>query len=264
MDNKISENPLDYVTQEDIKKLGLTPSDLSVAYQPSKGGVYHARGGENKGKTLWVAHRVRNLVDKGVISPENGAGNLTFKGKYGVGFQVLKGDDLRQYLWDMTHKPYKGVYVIIDEIDSEFPARLFTDREQTEIALRMWHVSKLGNRVFMTSHIGNSADVIFHLATHYYIYPNFPNFQTNSLSYTVYNRLSETITDWTTWDIIPSMLIYNRGETTENTEEERHKIRPSLIKRQGRTHKEKENHLEDSFLFQDDFETIPSEGLPNY
>ena len=53
----------------------------------------------------------------------------------------------------MTHKPYRNVWVVIDEIDSEFPARFFTDKEQTEIALRMWHASKLGNRVFMTGNV---------------------------------------------------------------------------------------------------------------
>lgn len=227
---KISKNPLDYVTLSDIEKLGLTVNDLDSAYQPSIGGVYHTRGGENKGKTLWIAHRIRYLVDNGFISPCDGVGNLSFKGKYGIGFQVLKGDDLRQYLWDMTHKPYKNVWVVIDEIDSEFPARFFVDKEQTEIALRLWHTSKLGNRVFMSSHIGNSADVIFHLATHYYIYPNFPNFITNSLQYTVYDRLHHTISDWETKDIILSMLIYNRGELTENTGEEQSKVRPSLIK----------------------------------
>jgi len=224
-------NPLNYITQKDIDKLGLSQYDLATAYQPSKGGVWHVRGGENKGKTLWVVHRIRNLIDKGIISPENGVGNLTFKGKYALGYQTLKGDDLRQYLWDMTHKPYKNVWVVIDEIDSEFPARFFTDKEQTEIALRMWHTSKLGNRVYMTSHIGNSADVIFHLSTHYYVYPNFPNFKTNSLDYTIYDRLNNDISDWITWDIIPSMLIYNRSETTEDTESEQSKIRPSLRKK---------------------------------
>lgn len=232
--NGHSQNPLDYVTLADIEKLGLTQYDLENAYQPSIGGVYHARGGENKGKTLWVAHRIRYLLDNGFIYSENGVGNLSFKGKYGIGYQVLKGDNLREYLWDMTHKPYKNVWVVIDEIDSEFPARWFTDKEQTEIALRLWHTSKLGNRVFMTSHIGNSADLIFHLATHYYIYPNFPNFRTNSLAYTVYDRLHNALSDWITTDIILSMLIYNRGELTENIEAEQSKVRPTNKKEKSR------------------------------
>lgn len=234
MDKEISKNPLDYITQNDIDKLGLTPNELALSYQPSSGGVYHARGTENTGKTLWIVHRVRYLIDMGILSPSNGVGNITLKGKYGIGFQTLKGDDLRQYLWDMTHKPYKNVFVIIDEIDSEFPARMFADKEQTEVALRMWHTSKLGNRVFMSSHLGNSTDIIFHLATHFFVYPFFPNFTTNSLDYSIYNRLSESVSDWTTYDIIPSMLIYNRGETTEKTEIEQGKIRPSLIK--GKKH----------------------------
>lgn len=220
------ENPLNYVTLKDIKELGITEEELLTSYQPSSGGVYHARGAESKGKTLWGAHYWRYLVDNGIYVPEDGVGNLTFKGKYGAGFQVLKGDKLREYLWDLTHKPYRDKFVFIDEIDSEFPARSFTDREQTEISLRLWHTAKLGNTVIMTSHIGNSTDLIIHLASHYYIYPDKPDFTTNTMDFTIANALDITIDDWTAHDIIKSMLIYNRTELTEDTEEEQAKVRP--------------------------------------
>lgn len=220
-------NPLDYVTQEQIEQLGLSLEDLTTSYQPSSGGVYHARGAESRGKTLWIVHLYRYLIDSGRFTPFDAVGNLSFKGKYGIGYQVLKGDDLRQYLWDLTHKPYKNKIVFIDEIDSEFPARFFMDREQTEIATRLWHTAKLGNTILMTSHIGNSADVIFHLATHYYIYPLIPNFKANSLEYVVYDRINRAISQGVARDVIPTMLIYNRTELTENTEEEQNAIRPS-------------------------------------
>lgn len=225
-------NPLNYVTQQQIEEMGLSLEDLQSAYQPSKGGVYHARGAESRGKTLWIAHYYRYLIDSHKQSPENAVGNLSFKGKYGDGYQVLKGDDLRQYLWDLTHVPYRNKIVFIDEIDSEFPARFFMDKEQTIIATRLWHTAKLGNIVLMTSHIGNSADLIFHLATHYYIYPFIPSFQTNSLEYTIYSRLNNTLADGIAKDIIPTMLIYNRTELTEDTQEEHNAIRPSKKKKE--------------------------------
>lgn len=222
-----NQNPLNYVSLEELKELGLSESDIADAYQPSSGGVYHARGAESTGKTLWVAHKYRHLVDIGLFTPYDAVGNLSFKGKYGDGFTTLKGDDLRQYLWDLTHKPLKHKIVIIDEADSEFPARFFPDKEQTEIALRMWHTAKLGNWIFLTSHIGNSTDLIFHLATHYFIYPEMPNFLTNTLGYTVVNILDQDIQeDWETDDIIKTMLIYSRQELTENTEIEQNKARP--------------------------------------
>lgn len=226
-------NPLDYVTQKDIKELGLSKEELAEVYQPSGGGVYHARGAESVGKTLWVAHKYRYLIDNGLYTPYDAVGNITFKGKYGIGYQTLKGDDLRQYLWDLTHKPYTGKIVIIDEADSEFPARLFTDREQTEISLRLWHTAKLHNFIFLTSHIGNSTDIIMHLATHYFIYPRKPNFTSNTMDFTVANMLDVELSDWTATDIIKTMLIYNRRELTEKTEDEQAKIRPSLIKKNG-------------------------------
>ena len=234
-----TENPLNYVTQEDIDELGLSFEELSQSYQPSSGGVYHARGAESMGKTLWIAHFYRGLIDSGMFTPFDAVGNLTFKGKYGVGFETLKGDRLREYLWDLTHKPYRHKIVIIDEADSEFPARDFTDKEQTEISLRLWHTAKLDNYVLITSHKGNSTDIIMFLATHYFIYPNQPSFQYNELDFTVANELDNTISDWTAYDIIKTMLIYNRTELTEQTEEESNKTRPSLLKK---TKVPKNNH----------------------
>ena len=227
----ISHNPLDYVTIDELLELGLTIEDIQEAYQPSSGGVYHARGAESQGKTLWIAHYYRYLIDKGLYTPYEAVGNMTFKGKYADGFETLKGENLRQYLWDLTHMPYKHKIVIIDECDSEFPARLFSDKEQTEIALRLWHTAKLGNYVFLSSHLGNSTDVIMHLASHFYVFPHQPDFATNTMDFTIANALDLNITDWTAHSVIETMLIYSRRELTEETETEQSKVRPSLVKR---------------------------------
>lgn len=249
-----SKNPLDYVTLKELYELGLTDDDIKKAYQPSSGGVYHARGGEGKGKTLLLAHFYRYLIDNNCFKPNDAVGNLSFKGKYGYGYTVLKSDDLRQYLWDLTHKPYRDKIVFIDEIDSEFPARLFSDKEQTEIALRLWHTAKLHNYIFMSSHIGNSTDIIIHLASHYNLYPYEPNFETNSLDYDVVNLLNPEITEWKATDIIKTMLIYNRRELTENTEEESLKLRPK---------KHKKINLIDNFDIDLDIRAEMEKGLEN-
>jgi len=234
-----STNPLYYVTTNDLIQLGLTPDNISEAYQPSRGGVYHCRGAESVGKTLWIAHFYRYLIDKKLYSPDEAVGNITLKGKYGQGYQILKGDDLRQYLWDLTHKPYQHKIVIIDEADSEFPARDFTDKEQTEISLRLWHTAKLHNYILMSSHLGNSVDIIMHLASHFYVFPQQPDFPTSTLNFTLANGLDLTLSYWTAFDIIKTMLIYSRRELTENTEIETEKIRPSKLKN-------KKNKLQDN------------------
>ena len=245
-----SRNPLDYVTRQDLLNLGLSPLEITEAYQPSGGGVYHARGAESMGKTLWIAHDYKYLIDKGIYTPDEAIGNMTFKGKYADGYQVLKGDDLRQYLWDLTHKPYKHKIVIIDEVDSEFPARSFTDKEQTEISLRLWHTAKLHNTVFMSSHLGNSADLIMHLASHFNIYPLKPDFETQSMDFTVVNCLDLEITEWIALDVVKTMLIYGRRELTESTEEEQNKIRPSFLKAQ----KQKNYRANNNVVLDDDLE----------
>lgn len=221
-------NPLDFVTQKDIEELGLTAEDLRTAYQPSRGGVYHLRGGEGRGKTLLGSHFYRNWVNKGIVKPERSYGNLTFKGKYGKGFTTLKGQAFHEFLWKLTHdETMRDLFIFIDEIDSEFPARSFSQKEQTEIATRMWHTNKLGNRVIMTSHKGKSADLIFHLASHFVILPEKPSFKTNSLDFTFIDDLDFWHDDFTAHDIIKTMLIYNRCELTEDMNFERAKPRPN-------------------------------------
>ncbi len=247
--SKISHNPLDYITQKDIDELGLTTEELSTSYQPSSGGVYHARGAESMGKTLWIAHKYRYLIDKGYYTPFDAVGNMTFKGKYSIGYTVAKGEQLRQFLWDMLHIPYRHKIVIIDEADSEFPARAFTDKEQTEIATRLWHTAKLDNYVLMSSHLGNSTDLIMHLASHYYIFPRKPNFATNSMDFTIANGLDLTTNDWTAYDIIKTMLIYNRQELTENTIEEQNKIRPVKKNKQQPTEIDINEEIEREAIF---------------
>lgn len=228
--NNNSHNPLDYVTQQDLIDLGLNEIDIQEAYQPSSGGVYHARGAESQGKTLWIAHFYRYLIDGGLYTPYDAIGNMTFKGKYADGYTVYKGDNLRQYLWDLIHIPYTHKIVIIDEADSEFPARAFTDKEQTEIATRLWHTAKLGNYILLSSHLGNSTDLIMHLASHFYIFPRQPDFKTNTMQFTIANGLDLTTSDWLAYDVIKTMLIYSRRELTEETEAERNKVRPSILR----------------------------------
>lgn len=235
-------NPLDYVTKKDILELGLSPSDLQSSYQPSGGGVYHARGAEGTGKTLLLAHMYRKLIDSRMFTPYDAVGNMTFKGKYGDGFTTLKGDDLRAYLWDLTHVPYENKIIIISEIDSEFPARSFTSSEQTEISLRLWHTHKLHNYIFMDSHLGNSTDLIIHLASHYILAPHTPSFKTNTLNFGILDRLNiKAYPNLIARDIIKTMLIYSRRELTENMEMEQSKIRPSLRKKQSKINTSPDN-----------------------
>jgi hypothetical protein len=207
-------NPLDYVTKQDILDLGLSPEELSTSYQPSSGGVYHARGAEGTGKTLWIAHFYRHLIDSGKFTPYDTVANLTFKGKYGQGLTTLKGQELFDYLLNFSRTLPKHRIVIVSEIDREFPARFFSSKEQTEIALTMWEVQKIDSYFLLDSHIGNSTDLIFHLGSHYLILPEKPDFETNTMNFTFINNLELWTDDFTAHDVIKTMLIYNRCETT--------------------------------------------------
>ena len=230
-------NPIEIgqFTQKDFDNLGLTPNEIAQSFQPSRGGVFHFKGGEGLGKTCLIAHFYKYLIDIGYYTPYDATGNITFKGKYGIGYTVRKGEKLRDYLWGLTHIPLTHKFVVISEIDSEFPTRAFSDRDQSEIALRMWHVQKLDNIICYDSHIETeedrgSTDVIFHKSAHYDIYPQGINWQTQQIPYYVVNRLKNfAVSFGIANDVLRSMLIYNRQELTEVTGEN-DLIRPSKLK----------------------------------
>lgn len=183
------------------------------------GANIHFKGTQDKGKTMLMIMFYRYLIKQCGYSPKDGVGNLSLS-KYGDGFQTLKGDDLHQYLWDLTHKPYRDKIVMIDEIDSEFPARFHQDRDQTEIALRMWHNRKLRNYIMFTSHLGRGADLIFDLATNFVIFPSFPKWDEDKIDFTVFNKLDLIVSEFEAFGIYDIVGTYDRWEMTEKTSED--------------------------------------------
>lgn len=256
-----------HFTQRDFDELGLSSDEIKNSYQPSKGAVYHVKGGEGLGKTCWIAGMYRYYIDIEYYTPYDATGNLTFKGKYGKGFTVRKGDALREYLWNMTHVPYTHKIVVISEIDSEFPARESTDKEQSEIARRMWHVQKLDNIIMYDSHIDTeddrgSTDVTFHKASHFDVYPLGIDWEHQSIDFILEDRLNNyTQSLWTMYDVLRTMLIYNRQELTEDTREDMLRIRPSVLKRLKRA---KKIQAQDLSLEPDDFDELDLEKEFNF
>lgn len=213
------------------EKYGLATNNISAEISAmigaSKGANIHYRGAQDKGKTLLMVLTYEYLIDNFGYTPDEAVGNLhILNSKYNKGYKVLKGDSLRQYLWDMTHKPYRHKIVMIDEIDSEFPARFFQDREQTEIALRMWHNIKLKNYILFTSHLGNGSDLIFSLSANMMVMPYGINWQENSLDFTVIDGFNCEVFDMTANNVIRVMNDYDRWEVTENTDEDKQRERP--------------------------------------
>jgi hypothetical protein len=205
----------------------------------SGGANIHFRGYQDMGKTMCMVRFYQHLVDAWGYSPNESVGNLHigseltntnpslhYGGKYGTGYQALKGDDLRQYLWDMTHKPYRHRIVMIDEIDSEFPARMFQSREQTEIMLRLWHNKKLRNFIMYTSHLGEGTDLILRLATNFEILPHGIDWINNCIPITVINALDGDVYDAEVPGVNEAIENYDRWEMTEKTEEDSEKQRP--------------------------------------
>lgn len=225
-----------------------------LQYQESGGGNVLAKGSQDMGKTLLLVHTCRELVKNWGYTTEEIVGNVTLYGELS-GSLTLKGEQLRDYLWRVIHVPYRHKIIIIDEIDTEFPARFFTDREQTEIATRLWHNKKLRNWFLYSEHLGRGTDVIFDLAANFELIPHGVNFTKNELEFTLINGLDLEISNEVATDIIATCSMYNRWELTENTEEDVKRVRPSILRKLKQQKKGKDFELESPFpLLNDELE----------
>lgn len=74
--------------------------------------------------------------------------------------RVVSIGEMREFCRYMVERNLRRQLVVIDEINSIFPARLWSDKEQTENLLGLWQDFKMGNQIFYTTHIGVSVDKI--------------------------------------------------------------------------------------------------------
>lgn len=204
-------------------------SQLNGAWENSGGGNIEIAGHIHQGKTALMAHLDRML--KEYYGYTHSVGNLSLSGQLGQNHTVLKGDDLRNWLLECTHVPYRNMLVNIDEIDSLAPARGSSNAWQTELAVRLWHSEKLRNWVIYTDHrlppeeeFEHSTDLIIQKAANFVLWPQGIDWDNDSLDVRVENRNTGDEYLFTAHYITSTMRLYSRHEGTENTSEDLAKI----------------------------------------
>lgn len=209
------------------------------SFEESGGGNIEIAGHIHQGKTVLMAHLDR--LFKEYYGYEKSVGNLTLYGELGKNHTILKGNDLRNWLLECTHIPYRNMLVNIDEIDSLAPARASNNSWQTEIAIRLWHSEKLRNWVLYTDHrlppeeeFDHSTDLIIQKAANFVLWPQAVNWFTDSLDVIVENRNTGDTYTFTAHHITSTMRLYSRHEGTENESEDIGRIeqvREKMLKR---------------------------------
>jgi len=216
-------------------------------WESSGGGNIEIAGHIHQGKTVLMAHLDRLIKEYyGYI---NSVGNLTLHGELGKNHTILKGDNLRNWLLECTHIPYRNMLVNIDEIDSLAPARSSSNAWQTELAIRLWHSEKLRNWVIYTDHrlppeeeFEHSTDLIIQKAANFVLWPQGIDWVNDSLDVLVENRnTGEKPYVLTAHYITSTMRLYSRHEATENTEEDMERLQ--VIKSNSRAKKRKQSEL---------------------
>lgn len=111
---------------------------------------------QDKGKTLLMVMMAIDLYDNyGFVEVHS---TVDIKGINGI--NVYTKEEMRDYVGKMVRDKLRRQLVLIDEINSVFPARLWKREEQTETLLGLWQDYKMCNQVIYTTHIGVTVDKI--------------------------------------------------------------------------------------------------------
>jgi hypothetical protein len=128
------------------------------------------KGRQDTGKTLTMVATLQELCLRHGYSPSEAVGNV---GVNLDGFVKLNNDGLREYVKRTCSEGLRHKIILIDEIDSVFPARFWSDKAQTETLLGLWQDVKLFNWVLYTAHLGKAIDKIIRDCTQIVVIPEY-------------------------------------------------------------------------------------------
>lgn len=128
------------------------------------------KGRQDTGKTLTMVATLLELCRFHGYKYSEAVGNV---GVNMPGFTKLNSQQLREYVKRTCSEGLKHRIILIDEIDSVFPARFWSDKEQTEALLGLWQDVKLFNWVLYTAHLGKAIDKIIRDCTQVVVIPEY-------------------------------------------------------------------------------------------
>lgn len=127
---------------------------------------------KGKGKTIsMIATAIEYVVNGGYTWSEC-IGNVSLRVK-DDGYTYMDNSEIRRYVSDMYKNNVRHKILLLDEIDSVFPARFFKNDDQTGALVGLWQDEKAFHKILYTTHLGKSTDKIIRDSTQILIIPNF-------------------------------------------------------------------------------------------
>jgi hypothetical protein len=153
--------------------------------------IISCKGVARSGKTATIIAIVGKLVRDYGWDWSQVVSNVTLlvpeaQGKY----LLLNNEQMRDYIKKMVENEYREKIIIIDEIDSIFPARKAFDKEQIAILTGLWQAAKCRNIILYTEHVGGSVvDLMIRDSTDISFVPHYSK-ETDTI-YLYMNRLKD-------------------------------------------------------------------------
>lgn len=148
------------------------------------------RAFQDKGKTALAIGTILELCAHHGYAYNEVVGNLHFNFPLppDQAPHSMHNSNMRAYVRSMVTKGIKHKVVLMDEADRLFPARFWSQREQTDALIGLWQDYKLFNYVIYTAHEGTSVDVVLRQVTQIELAPEY-DAKNDCINFTIYNAV---------------------------------------------------------------------------
>lgn len=146
------------------------------------------RAFQDKGKTALAIGTILELCAKHGYSYDEVVANLHLKIPVEPGPHSLNNLQMRSFVRSMVSKGLKHKIVLLDEADRLFPARFWSQKEQTDALIGLWQDYKLFNYIIYTAHEGTSVDIVLRQVTQIELNPMYDE-KNDCIPFVVYNAV---------------------------------------------------------------------------
>ena len=152
------------------------------------------RGVQDSGKTALMVGKIRDLLMNGLkwsdgYRPDDVIVNFPL---YIEGVHVFNNKELREYIGKMVHDGIEHKIIGIDEADRVFPARFWSNKEQSEALIGLWQDVKLNHQIFWVAHEGTGVDLILRETAQVLLMPEY-NRTRDCIEYFIINGLYKRV-----------------------------------------------------------------------
>jgi len=173
------------------------------------------RAFQDKGKTALAIGTILELCAHNGYAYDEIVANLHLKLPVENQPHSLTNPQMRAYVRQMVTKGLKHKIVLLDEADRLFPARFWSQKEQTDALIGLWQDYKLFNYIIYTAHEGTSVDIVLRQVTQIELRPEYDD-KNNCIPFTIYNAVDGFVDSDSLLNVSKNIFpYYDRWEVIE-------------------------------------------------